>query len=77
MAYLIEKHGKPHTIGETLVKSAALQMANVMLGTAAKDKLSLVPLLNDIVENRIDDIREDILHQVLADLKASHTKFSL
>ena len=59
------------------VKSAALQMANVMLGTAAKDKLSLVPLSNDIVENRIDDIREDILHQVLADLKASHTKFSL
>ena len=77
MAYLIGKHGKPHTIGETLVKPAALRMTNIMLGTAAKDKLSLVPLSNDIVKNRIDGISEDILHQVVADLRASHTKFSL
>ena len=77
VAYLIGKHGKPYTIGETLVKPAALRMANIMLGTAAKDKLSLVPLSNDIVKNRIDDISEDILHQVVADLKAIHTKFSL
>ena len=52
-------------------------MAEIMLGTAAKNKLSLVPLSNDIVKNRIDDISEDILHQIVADLKASHTKFSL
>ena len=77
MTYLIGKHGKPHTIGETLVKPAALRMANIILGTAAKDKLSLVQLSNDIVKNRIDDISEDILHQVVADLKASHTKFNL
>ena len=77
VAYLIGKHGKPYTIGETLVKPAALRMANIMLGTAAKDKLSVVPLSNDIVKNRIDNISEDILHQVVADLKASHTKFSL
>ena len=77
VAYLIGKHVKPHTIGETLIKPAALRMANIMLGTAAKDKLSLVPLPNDIVKNRIDDISEDILHQVIAYLKASHTKFSL
>ena len=48
-----------------------------MLGTAAKDMLSLVPLSTEIVKNRIDDISEDILHQVVADLKANHTKFSL
>ena len=76
MAYLIGKHGKPHTIRVTLVKPAALRMANIMPGTAAKDKLSLVPLSNDIVINQIDDISEDILHQVVADVKASHTKFS-
>ena len=65
VAYLIRKHGKPHTICEILAKPAALRMANIMLGTAAKDKLSLVPLSNDIVKNRIDDISEDILHQVV------------
>ena len=48
-----------------------------MLGTADKDKLSLGPLSTEIVKNRIDDIIADILHQVVADLKASLTKFSL
>ena len=52
-------------------------MANTMVRTAAKDKLSLVPLSNDIVKIRINDISEDILHQIVADLKASHTKFSM
>ena len=84
MVYLIGKHGKPHTIGEPLVKPMHCEwlgltvfQANIMLGTAAKDKLSLVPLSTEIVKNRIDDISENILHQVVADLKASHTKFSL
>ena len=44
VAYLITKQGKPHTIGETLVKPAALKMANIMLGKAAEDKLSQIPL---------------------------------
>ena len=84
VAYLIGKHGKLHTSGEPLVKPMHCEwlgltvfQANVILGTAAKDKLSLVPLSTEIVKNRIDDISEDILHQVVADLKASHTKFSL
>ena len=34
VTYLIGNHGKPHTIGETLVKPAALQMVNIMLGAA-------------------------------------------
>ena len=76
VAYLIGKQGKSHTIGETLVKPAALQMANIMLGKAAKDKLALVPLSNNVVKSRINDISEDILNQVVADLKASPTKFS-
>ena len=44
VAYLIAKQGKPHTIGEKLVKPAALKMANVMLGKAAENKLSQISL---------------------------------
>ncbi|XP_040278289.1 protein ZBED8-like [Bufo bufo] len=36
VAYLIAKQGKPHTIGETLIKPAVLKMANIMLGKAAE-----------------------------------------
>ena len=48
-----------------------------MLGKEAENKLSLVPLSNDVVESPINDISEDILSRVVADLKASPTKFSI
>ena len=44
VAYLIATQCKPHTIGETLIKPAALKMAKIMLGKAAEDKFSLIPL---------------------------------
>lgn len=42
VAYLIAKQGRPHTIGETLIKPAALKMANLILGTAAKKTYTYV-----------------------------------
>ena len=75
MAYLIAKQGKPHIIGETLVKPGAMQLAKIMLRKEAENKLFLVPLSDDIVKSRINDIVEDILSQVVADSKASPTKF--
>lgn len=77
VAYLIAKQGKPHTIGETLVKPAALKMANVILGTAAEAKLSQIPLSNDTISDRIEDMSKDILAQVVAELISSPAKFSL
>uniref|UniRef100_UPI00358F8E77 serine/arginine repetitive matrix protein 1-like n=1 Tax=Myxine glutinosa TaxID=7769 RepID=UPI00358F8E77 len=52
-------------------------MANIMLGKAAENKPSLVLLSNDTIRCRIDDMIDDILAQVVADLVASPTKFSL
>ena len=77
VAYLIAKQAKPHIIGETLVKPAAMQLAKNMLGREAENKLSLVPLSNDVVKSRINDIGKDILCQVVANLKARPTKFSV
>ena len=58
--YLIAKHGKPHTIGEKLVKPGALKMANIMLGKSAKNKLFQILLSNDTISNRTDKISDDI-----------------
>ncbi|XP_073504145.1 protein FAM200C-like [Phyllobates terribilis] len=77
VAYLIAKQGKPHTIGETLIKPAALKMANLILGTAAEGKLSQIPLSNDTISDRIECMSKDILAQVVADLISSLAKFSL
>ena len=49
----------------------------IMQGKKAENKLSLVPLSDDVVKSRINDIGEDILSQVVADSKASPTKFSI
>ena len=75
VAYLIAKQGKPHIIGETLVKPIAMQLAKIMLRKEAENNLSLVPLSDDVVKSRINDIGEDILSEVVADSKASPTKF--
>ena len=37
-------YNKPHTIGETLVKPCALEMAKIVLGEDAVKQLSQVPL---------------------------------
>ncbi|XP_044151372.1 protein ZBED8-like [Bufo gargarizans] len=77
VAYLIAKQGKPHTIGETLIKPAVLKMVNIMLGKAAEVKLSQIPLSNDTISDRIEDMSKDILAQIVADLISSPAKFSL
>ena len=55
VGYLIAKQGKPHTTGETLVKPATLNMANIMLGKTAEAKFSQIPLSDDTISSRIDD----------------------
>ena len=77
VAYLIAKQGKPHSIGEKLLKPAAMKMANILLGKDAEAKFSLIPLSNDTISGRIDDMSGDILAQIVADLISSPVKFSL
>lgn len=77
VVYLIAKQGKPHTLGKTFIKPAALKMVNTMLGKAGEDTLSLVPLPNDTISSRIHDMSDDILAQIVQDLVTSPTKFIL
>lgn len=56
VAYLIAKQGKPHT----LIKPAVLKMVNIMMGKAAEVKLSQIPLSNDTISNRIEDMSKYI-----------------
>lgn len=77
VAYLMAKQGKPHTIGETLIRPEALKMANLILATAAEGKLSQIPLSNDTISDRIECMSKDILAQVVADVISSPATFSL
>lgn len=71
VSLLIAKTGKPHSIGETLVKPAAEVMANVMLGKKASDDMHKVPLSNDTVQRRITLMSETVQEQLITRLHQS------
>uniref|UniRef100_A0A8C2IPX6 DUF4371 domain-containing protein n=1 Tax=Cyprinus carpio TaxID=7962 RepID=A0A8C2IPX6_CYPCA len=71
VSLLIAKTGKPHSIGETLVKPAAEVMANVMLGKKASDDMHKVPLSNDTVQRRITSMSETVQEQLITRLHQS------
>lgn len=65
----IAKEKKPHTIGETLILPAAIDMVEIMLGSVAAQKLKTIPLSNDTVSRRISSLAEDIKSQLFDRLR--------
>ena len=71
------KSKKPHTIAEDLIKPCTLEMETIILGKEARKKFEQVPLSNNVIHNRISDLSEDILDQVISDVRASPFKISI
>ena len=77
VVYEIAKSKKQHTIAENLIKPCALEMAGIVLGKEAKQKLQQVPFSDKAISSRISDMSDDILKQVITDIKSSPTKISM
>ncbi len=71
VAKRIGKLGKPHTIAETLILPAFQDMCRIMIGDSAAAKLGAVPLSNDTVARRIEDMSNDIREQLIEFVKKS------
>ena len=71
IALRIAQTKKPHTIGEDLIKPCILEAAKAVLGEQQSNKLRSISLSNDTVKNRISDMSEDILLQVVTAVKSS------
>ncbi|XP_072387391.1 protein FAM200C-like [Diabrotica undecimpunctata] len=71
LSLLIAKEKKSHIIGETLVKPCLLKVADIILGTQSKQKLSQISVSDNTVKRRIDDMAEDIQNQVVDAVKQS------
>ncbi|CAH1984688.1 unnamed protein product [Acanthoscelides obtectus] len=54
------KSGKPHTIGEKLILTAVEEVLKTVLHKPASDIIKRIPLSNNTVERRIDEISSDI-----------------
>ena len=68
---IIAKVEKPHTIKERLVKPAMLICAEELLGEQAANILQKIPLSNDTVKRRQDEVAENLEEQLVEILKVS------
>ncbi|KAG0439029.1 SCAN domain-containing protein 3 [Dictyocoela muelleri] len=71
---LIAKSGKDHTIGENLIKPSISTFLKIVLGKDDKE-VKTMPLSNNTVSRRIDEMSEDIEKQLIGKLKTR--KFSV
>lgn len=57
LAVHIAKNKKPHTIGESFIHPAAIEMCREMCGDTVADKLKATPVSNDKLHRRIMNAR--------------------
>ncbi|GFS98718.1 zinc finger BED domain-containing protein 5 [Trichonephila clavipes] len=60
---------KPHTIAEEPILPAAIEIVETMFGDNFAKELQTIPLSNDTVSRRIDDIAEDVEQQLFGKLR--------
>ncbi|GBP47010.1 Deformed epidermal autoregulatory factor 1 [Eumeta japonica] len=60
ISLLIAKSGKPHTIGEQLILPAVEEVLKTVLHKSPFDVLKRIPLSNNTVQRRIDEMSSDI-----------------
>ncbi|XP_047028008.1 protein FAM200A-like [Helicoverpa zea] len=71
VAYRVAKAGKPHTITENLILPAALDMVDITVSKQEANKLKNIPLSDNTITRRINDMAKDIQEQVVEKLKNS------
>ncbi|XP_072400769.1 SCAN domain-containing protein 3-like [Diabrotica undecimpunctata] len=69
------KSGKPHTIGEELILPAVSEVLRTVLHQPASDIIKKIPLSNNTIQRRIDEMSEDVERSLTDYLKT--TEFSL
>jgi hypothetical protein len=64
VARITEMKMQPHTVAEDLILPACKEIVKSMLGEGAEKEISVVPLSNDTISRRIDDMSSDIQRNV-------------
>jgi hypothetical protein len=64
VAEITARNMQPHTVAETLILLACKHIVKSVLGEAAEREISNVPLSNDTISRRIEDMSSDIQKQV-------------
>ena len=70
VSYKIAQAKKPHSIGENLILPSTIDIVRLVLGEEAEKKVKNVPLSNNTVQRRIEELSGNIEDQVISELKS-------
>ena len=76
VSLIITKAKAPHTADEKLIKPSAVKTAQILLGQNEAKGINSVPLFNHTLNDRIADIANDILSQLMAQIQDSPCRIS-
>jgi hypothetical protein len=76
VAEIVAKKMQPHTVAEDVILPACKEIVKSMLGDGAGKEIFLVPLSNDTISRRTDDMSSDIQSYVFEKLSGCRV-FSL
>ena len=71
LAGYIAKSKNPHSIGESLILPAAIDICREMCGDAVADKLKVIHFSNDTMHRRITNASEDMKEQLVSRISQS------
>lgn len=71
VALRVARESKPHTIAENLILPAAIDMVNAVIGPEEGNKLKAIPLSNDTISRRINEMATNVHNQIIDYLKSS------
>lgn len=68
---MIAKSGKNHTIGENIILPAAVEIVSCMFGEKEAKIIKTIPLSNDTISRRINDMVYDTKEQLVRRIRGS------
>ncbi|KAI6650135.1 SCAN domain-containing protein 3-like [Oopsacas minuta] len=77
ISLLIAKCGKPHTIGEKLILPAIREVISTVMHQDASSVVRSIPLSNNSVSRRIEDLAIDVEQQLCKVYKQRNSLYSL
>ncbi|XP_068247918.1 protein FAM200C-like [Palaemon carinicauda] len=77
VAWLVARNKKPHTIGDDLIKPAAVKKAEIVCGQKVSKQLNTVPLSARVIKERISLLAENVREQVISSVKKKSKEFAI
>ena len=71
MSLKIAEQGKPHTITETLISTFLREVLIAMIQMATEAVMKSIPLSNETIPRRIDDMAKDVEDQLVFKLRTT------